>query len=285
MEINKDPGWKRIQILTAPNSHRKKSQKQQEWEMLMKLPKEEILKEDIKPPQAANTSANTKLGENTLMAISLGYIAILLISNYKDALFSYFLLFLALVILAWRFSGFIKSKIVRTKPPQGLDISKIKTVGEFHDEIVASKYTASPDLYRGLQSLMKVKNFTFPEAFKFLSDNKKVFITGNWYIYDLSASKLWEKKTPEGFIKCEVCGEYKGKTNKKNLNWGMPLSDEELEDYVGASCICEGILCPKCKTNNIRRPGSNEYDEENNQIWHSPILPCAPLCSECRSKK
>lgn len=166
-----------------------------------------------------------------------------------------------------------------------LDISKFKTVGEFHDGIVASKYTASPDLYRGLQSLMKAKELTFQEAFKFLLDNKKVFVIDNCYVYDLSARKLWEKKIPEGFIKCGVCGECKGKTKKKNLNWGMPLSDEELEDYVGVSCICEGILCPKCKINKIHRPGSNEYDEKDNQIWHSPILPCAPLCSECRNKK
>lgn len=147
---------------------------------------------------SGKTSENKKRGENILTVIVLGYIALLIISNYGDTPFSYIMLFLAVVVLVWRFSGFVKSKIIKTKPPQGLDVSKIKTVGEFHDAIRASQYyTASPDLYRGLKSLMKAKSITFPEAYQFLVDNKKIFLADNWYVYDLSANKLWEKENPD----------------------------------------------------------------------------------------
>lgn len=79
----------------------------------------------------------------------------------------------------------------------GLDISKLNTIGEFHDAIVASEYTAPTTLYHGLSQLMKANNLTFQEAFRFLLDNKKIIIAGNKYIYDLSASKLWEKNSTE----------------------------------------------------------------------------------------
>jgi len=97
--------------------------------------------------------------------------------------------------------------------------------------------------------------------------------------------KKSDKKIPEGIVKCDKCGEYKGKVKKKDLNWNSLISEEAGEEYVTASCICDGILCPKCKKNKIRRPGSNEYDVEENEIWHSPILPCTRVCDECRASK
>lgn len=75
-----------------------------------------------------------------------------------------------------------------------LDISKFKTVGEFHDAIRASEYTAPLALYQGLDSLMKAKSISFQDAYKFLADNKKIIIAGGKYFYDLSSSELWEKE-------------------------------------------------------------------------------------------
>jgi hypothetical protein len=165
----------------------------------------------------------------------------------------------------------------------GLDISKCKTVGEFHEAIRASEYAAPSGLYQGLCSLMETKKLTFQEAFKFLLDNNKIILAGKSYIYDLSASKLWEEnKIPEGFIKCEVCGEYNGETKMKNLNGGSPLSDEESEEYISVSCLCKGIPCPKCKKNKIHRPITNSYSEEDNSVGHWPYFSGMRACDECR---
>jgi hypothetical protein len=72
--------------------------------------------------------------------------------------------------------------------------------------------------------------------------------------------------------KCEVCGEYKGRLKK---------SDKYLTVY----CLCDGILCCKCKRNKIHRPISNYYDEANNKIWHSPWFSYMKFCDECKNKK
>jgi len=77
---------------------------------------------------------------------------------------------------------------------------------------------------------------------------------------------------PEGLHKCEECGEYKGQVEKDGENILM-------------SCICEGILCPKCKKNKIRRPISNYYNEKNNSIWHDPHFTAQFGCDECRERQ
>lgn len=167
-----------------------------------------------------------------------------------------------------------------------LDISKYKTVGEFHDAIRASEYSAPSSLYQGLCSLVEAKKLTFQEAFKFLLDNKKIILAGKTYIYDLSASKLWEEnKIPEGFIKCEVCGEYNGETKMKNLNWDDSFIKGSSEEYISVSCLCQGIPCPKCKKNKIHRPISNSYSEEDNSIGHWPYFSGMRACDECRKEK
>ncbi|MBU2028869.1 hypothetical protein KJ761_03185 [Patescibacteria group bacterium] len=168
----------------------------------------------------------------------------------------------------------------------GLDISKYKTTGEFHDAIRASEYSAPLILCGGLDTLMKAKGLTFQEAFKLLLDNKKIILAGKTYIYDLSASKLWEEnKIPEGFIKCEVCGEYNGETKMKNLNWGESFIKGSSEEYISVSCLCQGIPCPKCKKNKIHRPISNSYSEEDNSIGHWPYFSGMRACDECRKEK
>ena len=73
-----------------------------------------------------------------------------------------------------------------------LDISKYKTVMEFHDAIRDSEYTAPPEMYRCLVKLMGQKGLTFQEAYNFLWEKKLIFISENFYFYDLKANKLFE---------------------------------------------------------------------------------------------
>ena len=75
-----------------------------------------------------------------------------------------------------------------------LDISKFKTVMEFHDAIRDSEYTAPPEMYRCLVKLMGQRGFTFQEAYNFLWERKLIFILENFYFYDLKANKLFEKQ-------------------------------------------------------------------------------------------
>ena len=95
------------------------------------------------------------------------------------------------------------------------------------------------------------------------------------------------KKIPEGLVKCEVCGEYKGEVKEKDLNWGDSYFDkaevEKSEECLSVSCLCDGILCHKCKKNKIHRPISNSYDEINNDIGHWPWFTGMMPCEECKN--
>ncbi|TAJ13521.1 hypothetical protein EPO56_03130 [Patescibacteria group bacterium] len=88
-----------------------------------------------------------------------------------------------------------------------------------------------------------------------------------------------------GLVKCEVCGEYKGKVQSKYLNWATPLEGDEGEEFIDVTCICEGIPCAKCKKNKIHRPISNSYNEEDNSISHAPYFAGMMPCSECKEKE
>lgn len=71
-----------------------------------------------------------------------------------------------------------------------LDISKFKTVTEFHDAIRDSEYTAPPAMYICLIKLMEQRGFSFQEAYNFLWERRLIFISGNFYIYNFEANKL-----------------------------------------------------------------------------------------------
>lgn len=90
-----------------------------------------------------------------------------------------------------------------------------------------------------------------------------------------------DKKIPEGLIKCEVCGEYNGKTQMQNLNWGTVCEKSSSEEYIGVSCLCHGIPCHRCKKNKINRPISNSYYEQDNAVWHHPYFSGMRACGEC----
>lgn len=87
-----------------------------------------------------------------------------------------------------------------------------------------------------------------------------------------------------GLNKCVKCGEYKGTIKEKDLNWEGYFFKEEAEkseEYISVSCPCDGILCPKCKTNKIHRPISNSYDAKSNRISHIPWFQGMRPCREC----
>ena len=93
-------------------------------------------------------------------------------------------------------------------------------------------------------------------------------------------------KTPKGLKQCPACGEYKGMTKRKRLNWeGHPLQEvyKLSNDYVVFSCICDGRTCQRCKSTLMRKPGSNEYDIETNSLWHTPGFTIMKPCEKCRN--
>jgi len=108
----------------------------------------------------------------------------------------------------------------------------------------------------------------------------KIFKILEKIIYFMSNQKI-----PKGLHQCKICGEYKGKMLEKDLNWGDSFDGENKEkstQYLSVSCLCDGILCPKCKKNKIHRPISNYYDPKENQIWHIPYFGGMIPCAECR---
>lgn len=107
--------------------------------------------------------------------------------------------------------------------------------------------------------------------------NSFLFIRGIFYFM---------KKIPEGLVRCEVCGEYKGEVKEKDLNWNdlyfNKAEAEKSEEYLSVSCLCDGILCHKCKKNKIHRPISNSYDEIDNDIGYWPWFTGMMPCKECK---
>jgi hypothetical protein len=86
---------------------------------------------------------------------------------------------------------------------------------------------------------------------------------------------------PPGYIQCNVCGEFNGSTDAGNLSWG---DDVRTTGKISVTCLCHGVLCPRCKTTLIHRPVSNMYYPERNEIRHWPYFAALAGCAECRSK-
>jgi len=85
---------------------------------------------------------------------------------------------------------------------------------------------------------------------------------------------------PPGYIRCNVCGEFNGSTDAKNLS-GKNYS---RTGKISVTCLCHGIPCPRCKMALIHRPVSNTYDPEANEIRHWPYFAGLMRCAECRRK-
>ena len=93
-----------------------------------------------------------------------------------------------------------------------------------------------------------------------------------------------QSKIPDGLYKCPKCGEYKGKVQEKDLNWegsSREKTGPTSEEYLTVSCLCDGILCPRCHKNQMHRPVSNCYEEELNKVLHYSALIGWGGCQEC----
>ena len=90
---------------------------------------------------------------------------------------------------------------------------------------------------------------------------------------------------PNGLSRCPVCGEYKGSARAGDLNWNFPPLAPDPESSIKVTCLCDGILCRRCKRNKIHRPISNSYSPASNSIGHWPYFSGLLPCDECREKE
>ena len=75
-----------------------------------------------------------------------------------------------------------------------------------------------------------------------------------------------------GLSRCPDCGEFRG-----------TCATDEGETRL--LCICEGITCRACKTDPIRRPNSDHFNESDGRIWHTPYFVGLFPCAGCREKR
>jgi hypothetical protein len=71
-----------------------------------------------------------------------------------------------------------------------MELENYKTAGEWYESMRNEGFTVPLALCIEVSKFMKKYNCTFPEAFKFLVDNKKIFLAGKSYIYDLTGDNL-----------------------------------------------------------------------------------------------
>ena len=147
----------------------------------------------------------------------------------------------------------------------------------FYERVIG--YTVSEEgIGKMVQELMRERLPDHPQA-------KSGGFTYTFYEKLYTEEKADNNKIPDGLYRCEKCGEYKGRVMAKDLNWddnAIKETKKESEEYIDVSCLCEGILYPKCKTNKIHRPISNSYYEESNTIGRWPYFTGMIGCEKCR---
>jgi len=165
-----------------------------------------------------------------------------------------------------------------------MEIKKDETLSEWFKEVKSQGYSVPVSMCHGIQIAMKELNKSFTEVFELFSERAIIILAGKTFFYNLQGHKAL---VPKGLHKCEQCGEYKGEVMEKDLNWEGSFHKERAEkseEYLGVSCLCDGILCSKCKKNKIHRPISNSYDPESNTIGHWPSFSGMRPCDECKEK-
>ena len=84
---------------------------------------------------------------------------------------------------------------------------------------------------------------------------------------------------PPGLSRCPDCNQYRGT---------IGIADDSIHsrkkgDSTEVQCICDGILCPRCKVNRILRPGTNQWGERGG-FGHTSYLAAGLPCRECWAK-
>mgnify|MGYP001580801400 CR=1 FL=1 len=164
-------------------------------------------------------------------------------------------------------------------------IKKDVTLGEWFKESRSQGYSVPVSMCHGIQVAMKELDKSFPDVFELFLQRAIIVLMGKTFFYNLQGHRAL---IPAGLSKCGECGEYKGKVIEKDLNWEDSFHKERAEkseEYLGVSCLCDGILCRACNKNKIHRPISNTYDVATNQIWHYPYFQGMKSCGECREKQ
>lgn len=77
---------------------------------------------------------------------------------------------------------------------------------------------------------------------------------------------------PDGLARCPTCGETRGVTR---------IVDEYGSEPVTVSCLCDGVVCTRCRKERRHRPISNYYDEKSGKVLHAPHFTGWRTCSEC----
>lgn len=75
-----------------------------------------------------------------------------------------------------------------------MDYSNYESAGKWYSDARKNGWNPCCAMMQGITLAMKKFNMTFPEAFKYLEDNKKIFLVGNTYIFDLSCIEYLASK-------------------------------------------------------------------------------------------
>ena len=96
--------------------------------------------------------------------------------------------------------------------------------------------------------------------------------------------KTVKTKSAPGLLRCQQCGEFKGTTLGRFLNWGEHSMHRSRESSITVTCLCHGSLCAHCKTHRIHRPGTNSYHERTNTIGYVPAFAGMRPCNSCEER-
>ncbi len=90
---------------------------------------------------------------------------------------------------------------------------------------------------------------------------------------------------PDGLSRCPTCDEYRGVMALKDIpNLDPSYRDVNPDTPLRVQCICDGVLCPRCKVNRFHRPTSNVWTERGG-FFHIPDFRSLIPCDECNEKR
>lgn len=90
---------------------------------------------------------------------------------------------------------------------------------------------------------------------------------------------------PEGLSRCPICNEYRGVMALKDIpNLDPSYQSENPDTPLRVQCICDGVLCPCCKTNRFHRPTTNVWAERGG-FMHVPEWRASFPCDECNAER
>lgn len=90
---------------------------------------------------------------------------------------------------------------------------------------------------------------------------------------------------PDGLSRCPSCNEYRGVMALKDIPGLHPSRQGENPDTpLRVQCICDGVVCPGCKTNRFHKPTTNVWSDRAG-FQHVPHWRASFPCDECNEKR